>query len=219
MAILDIDRTPDFDIFPELAAQLFSMPIAAISLIDKDRQWFKASLGLAMHEMPREISFCAHAILTPDEFLYVPDATEDARFADNPLVVGDFGLRFYAGFPILGACGRALGALCVIDHVPRTLTQDELGQLRRLAIGVGGALNFHASVRELRKLANSDALTALGNRAGFDERLATAVEQCNRLPDSHVSLLFLDLDGFKSINNETTFEGSRQASSFDSCAR
>ncbi|MET0437174.1 MAG: GAF domain-containing protein, partial [Devosia sp.] len=121
--ILETERTADFDIFPGLASQLFSTPIAAISLIDKDRQWFKASVGLDVVETSRDASFCAHAILHPNEVLYVPDATQDPRFADNPLVVGDFGLRFYAGVPIIGPSGHALGALCVIDREPRNASE------------------------------------------------------------------------------------------------
>ncbi len=198
--ILETERTADFDIFPGLASQLFSTPIAAISLIDKERQWFKASVGLDMVETSRDVSFCAHAILHPNEVLYVPDATQDPRFADNPLVVGDFGLRFYAGVPIIGPSGHALGALCVIDREPRNVSKGTLEQLRQLAIGVGSALRLHASVQAFRKLSMTDPLTGLENRASFNKCLPDALTR-QGLPPPRVGLLFLDLDGFKSIND------------------
>jgi diguanylate cyclase (GGDEF)-like protein len=198
--ILETERTADFDIFPGLASQLFSTPIAAISFIDKDRQWFKASVGLDGTETSRDISFCAHAILCPNEVLYVPDATQDLRFADNPLVVGDFGLRFYAGVPIIGPSGHALGALCVVDREPRHVSEGALEQLKQLAIGVGSALRLHASVQMFQKLSMTDPLTGLANRAGFNKCLSDALTRSGS-PVPHGGLLFLDLDGFKSIND------------------
>ena len=94
-----------------------------VSLVDEDRQWFKSRVGLEAESTPREASFCAHAILEPDRVLTVPDATRDPRFADNPLVTGDFHLRFYAGAPLVTRTGHALGALCAIDRVPRQLDE------------------------------------------------------------------------------------------------
>ncbi|RZA30217.1 MAG: GGDEF domain-containing protein [Proteobacteria bacterium] len=198
--ILETERTADFDVFPALASQLFSAPIAAMSLIDKDRQWFKASVGLDVMENSRDVSFCAHAILCPDEVLYVPDATQDPRFADNPQVVGDFGLRFYAGVPIIGPSGHALGTICVIDSEPRNFSEGALEQLKQLAIGVGSALRLHASMQAFLKLSMTDPLTGLENRAGFNKCLSDALTRPG-MPGPHVGLLFLDLDGFKSIND------------------
>ena len=199
--IIGTERTAEFSIFPTLAKGLCSTPIAAISLVDEDRQWFKASVGLDVSETPRDISFCAHAILNPTEALYVPDATKDPRFADSPLVTGDFGLRFYAGVPITGPSGHALGALCVMDRKPRKVSKGVLQQLKQLAVGVGSALKLHASVQELRKLAVTDALTGLENRAGFNQRLRAALTRRTDTPASRIGLLFLDLDGFKAIND------------------
>ena len=156
--ILGTERTIEFDIFPEIASQLLSTPIAAISFIDTNRQWFKASVGLDIEEMPRNVSFCAQAILRPDEILYVPDATRDPRFADNPLVSGEFGLRFYAGAPIIGPSGHAIGSMCVVDREPRTVSEDRLDQLRKLAIGVGNVLKRHASEQAFRKQEASQAM-------------------------------------------------------------
>lgn len=201
LGIIGTERTTEFDIFPVLAQTLFSVPIAAISLVEESRQWFKASVGLNVTETARDASFCAHAILNPTETLCVPDATKDPRFADNPLVTGEFGLRFYAGAPIIGPSGDPLGALCVIDREPRDVSDGMLEQLRQLAIGVSSALKLHASVQELRTLVVTDSLTGLENRAGFDQRLRDALTRRRRLPALSVGLLFLDLDGFKSIND------------------
>ena len=176
LEILGTGRTADFDIFPGLASQLFEAPMAAISFVDKDRQWFKASVGLDVDETPRDVSFCAHAIMDPDGVLCVPDATKDPRFADNPLVTGSLGLRFYAGAPIMGPNGHAMGTLCVLDRQPREVSPAVLEQLRQLATGVGVAIRLHASVQQLRKLSVTDALTGLVNRAGFNHRLSTLLQ-------------------------------------------
>lgn len=149
--IIGTQPTIHFDIFPELASRLFASPIAAVSLVEEHRQWFKASVGLDVSETPRDVSFCAHAILNPDEVLYVPDATKDPRFADNALVTGDFGLRFYAGAPILGPTGAVVGALCVLDRKAQAATPEQLAQLKTLAIGVGSALKLHSEMDIARK--------------------------------------------------------------------
>lgn len=201
LGIVGTERSAEFDVFPELATTLFNTPVAAISLIERDRLWFKSSVGLDVTEVPRDVGLCSHTILKPDELLYVPDATKDARFADNPLVVGEFGLRFYAGFPILGPSGHALGAICVIDRQPRVLEDRLLDQLRKLALAIGGAIKLHSSVQSLRKLAISDGLTGLLNRAGFEQRVSKVLAQRMLGPSRMTGLLFLDLDRFKSIND------------------
>ncbi|WP_313031627.1 sensor domain-containing phosphodiesterase [Massilia alkalitolerans] len=121
-----------FDRITRTAARLLGVPIALVSLIDKDRQWFKSRTGLDACETPREISFCGHAILS-DEPLVVPDAAQDARFVDNPLVTGDMHLRFYAGVQLYSVDRKKIGTLCVIDSKPRQLGPGELDALRDLA--------------------------------------------------------------------------------------
>lgn len=121
-----------FDRITRTAARLLGVPIALVSLIDKDRQWFKSRTGLDACETPREISFCGHAILS-DEPLVVPDAAQDARFVDNPLVTGDIHLRFYAGVQLYSVDRKKIGTLCVIDSRPRQLGPGELDALRDLA--------------------------------------------------------------------------------------
>ena len=133
LQILDTKADPDFDALTKLAALICQSEISVISLIDKNRQWFKARLNMSELETPRETSFCAHAILQPDILTYVPDALLDPRFADHPNVQTENGIRFYAGAPLLLQPGLALGTLCVVDSVPRELTEDQQNALMLLA--------------------------------------------------------------------------------------
>lgn len=130
--LLDTPPEEAFDRVARLAARALDAPIALISLIDRERQWFKARVGLEVAETPRDLAFCSHAILDSQPLL-VADATQDVRFADNPLVTGAPGIRMYAGVPIVSSGGIALGTLCVIDSVPRTLTAADVNTLQDLA--------------------------------------------------------------------------------------
>lgn len=144
LALLDTPREERFDRYTRMAARMFDVPVALITLIDTDRQWFKSCFGTDETQTPREISFCAHAIHSRD-LLLVPDATLDPRFADNPSVSGGPRIRFYAGFPLHLPSGLAMGTLCLIDQRPRQLNQvqrdllRDLGQLveRELAENLG----------------------------------------------------------------------------------
>jgi len=131
-AILDTLPEKALDDLTALAAQICNTPVAMVSLVDENRQWFKSKVGIDTQETSRDISFCGHAVQQGDLFI-VPDATADPRFADNPLVTGEPHIRFYAGAPLLHPNGQAIGALCVIDHVPRTLTAEQAQTLRVLA--------------------------------------------------------------------------------------
>lgn len=132
LRILDTPQEERFDRLTRIAARLLDAPIALISLIDRDRQWFKSCVGLGVSETPRGISFCGHAILGRQQ-LVIEDTREDERFFDNPLVTGDPHIRFYAGTPLHSADGHALGTLCVIDRKPRTLSAEDRQFLRDLA--------------------------------------------------------------------------------------
>ncbi|MEP6918550.1 MAG: ATP-binding protein [Acidobacteriota bacterium] len=130
--ILDTPGDPAFDDLAALASYICGTPIALINLIDADRQWMKAKVGTDVNEIPREIAFCSHTILS-DDLLMVEDARADQRFADNPLVTSDPNIRFYAGSPLTTADGYALGSICVIDSVPRTLDVEQQQALRALS--------------------------------------------------------------------------------------
>jgi len=139
--LLDSPAEERFDRLTRLAQRLFGVQIALVSLIDAQRQWFKSRQGLDVCETARDISFCGHAILSPDLFV-VPDASVDPRFADNPLVLGPPGIRFYAGAPLSSADGYRLGTLCIIDSTPRTFGETERLMLRDLADLVETEINL-----------------------------------------------------------------------------
>jgi signal transduction histidine kinase len=139
--VLDSGPEQDFDDVVALAANVCDVPMALVTMVDFDRQWFKAQVGTDLTETPRELSFCAHTILGTD-LLVVPDAREDSRFADNPAVHVAGGIRFYAGAPLVTTDGYALGALCVLDSRPRRLEIEQLQALRALARQVTAQLEL-----------------------------------------------------------------------------
>lgn len=149
--ILDTPPAEGFDNLTHLAAMVCDMPIALVSLIDQQRQWFKARVGpLAMPETDRDVAFCSHAILQPG-LMEVPNALEDERFWDNPLVTGELNLRFYAGMPLITVDGYALGTLCVVDQVPRTLTPFQRQALEMLAAQVVAQLDLHRQIEQIQQ--------------------------------------------------------------------
>ncbi len=148
-----VDSLPEeaYDDVVRLASMLCSTPIALVSLIDRDRQWFKARTGLALAQTTRDIAFCDHAIRTPERLMEVEDATRDPRFAGNPLVTGEPGLRFYAGMPLVTPSGAAIGTVCVLDREPRELSpqqREALGSLARLTMNL---LEGRHRLRELER--------------------------------------------------------------------
>jgi two-component system NtrC family sensor kinase len=149
--ILDTLPDPAIDDLSKIAAQICGTPIALVSLVDDDRQWFKAVCGLDAQETSRDMSFCAHAILQPDDVFVVPNALEDDRFADNPLVTGDPYIRFYAGTPLVTQDGYALGSLCVIDREPRELSPDQIDALAALGRQVIDQFEAHRTLRQFKQ--------------------------------------------------------------------
>ncbi|MGB6035461.1 MAG: GAF domain-containing sensor histidine kinase [Cryomorphaceae bacterium] len=136
LKILDTLPERDYDAITAMAAEICDVPISLISLIDKDRQWFKSLLGLDFSQTPREQAFCAHAINDPQNIFEIKNARKDERFHDNPLVAKKGGIVFYAGVPLVTQDGNALGTLCVIDKKPKELTEKQRTALRTLAMGV-----------------------------------------------------------------------------------
>jgi anti-sigma regulatory factor (Ser/Thr protein kinase) len=148
---LDTEPERAFDDLTLLASQLCGVPIAAITLIDDDRQWFKSKIGLGLTETARNVSFCTHAIQTPNEIMVVPNVLEDRRFVNNPFVVGEPLIRFYAGAPLVTEDGHALGTLCVIDKVPRLLTPGQTQALDALRRQVQAQLELRLHLFELKE--------------------------------------------------------------------
>jgi len=226
--ILDTLPEEAYDDIAYLASQICSCPIALVSLIDKNRQWFKSRIGVEASETARDLAFCAHAILEPGELLEISDTRQDPRFAAHPLVVDGPLIRFYAGAPLVTSSGSALGTLCVIDRQPRELSDAQKQALRALSRQVMTQLELRQTVTELsrrsaqqrryeeqlrgyqRKLERSnkllevqtvtDPLTGLFNRRAFLAKLEEESERARRhgLP---LSLALLDVDAFKSYND------------------
>jgi len=192
LRILDTPEEERFDRVTRLARRLFGVPIALVSLVDADRQWFKSRDGLAASSTSRAVSFCGHAI-NQEAPLVVPNAVEDDRFHDNPLVTGDPKIRFYAGHPLRVRGGHRIGTLCVIDRAPREFSEDELASLADLAGMIEDQINRAGA-------ATADPLTGLLNRHALSILAAPllAGARRNRAP---VSLAYLDLDKFKQIND------------------
>ena len=193
--ILDTAPEQEFDDLTRLATSICGTPIALISLVDANRQWFKSKVGVDAPETPRAIAFCAHAILGTDA-LTVHDATQDPRFADNPLVTGEFGLRAYAGVPLSNPEGQAIGTLCVIDTQPRTLNAAQLDALHTLGRQVMSQMELRRQARVLRDaqalVAKSEEQLSLAVAAGgvgfWDWDMAAGTVTMSRLHEELMGL-------------------------------
>ena len=192
LSILDTASEARFDRLTRLAQRLFKVPIALVSLVDEDRQWFKSCIGLPVRQTGRDVSFCGHAILGSAP-LIVHNALEDKRFFDNPLVTDAPHIRFYAGCPIAISSGERVGTLCIIDTKPRDFSAEDIRTLKDLAEMAEDELSAV-------KMAVIDGLTGLLNRVGFSGMAKTTLAFC-RQHRIISSLAFIDLDKFKLIND------------------
>jgi len=192
LEVLDTPPEEPFDNVVSLVRTVLGVPMAAVSLIDEDRQWFKARSGIEATETSRDVSFCTHAIQQVDP-LIVPDATEDPRFAANPLVTGDPRMRSYAGVPLRTSDGYNVGSLCAIDTRARDFTAGEIEMLAKFARIVVDDL-------ELRRIAGRDQLTGALTRRAFLDHAAKEIARFERY-GRPASLAMIDIDRFKSIND------------------
>ncbi|QBE65372.1 GGDEF domain-containing protein [Pseudoduganella lutea] len=192
LQILDSSHEERFDRVTRLAKRLFGVPISLVSLIDEDRQWFKSAQGLDATETPREISFCGHAINQGGLFI-IPNALDDERFNDNPLVTDAPNIRFYAGYVLKLRQGINIGTLCLIDTKPREMDEEDQQLLRDLGEMI------EQEIKSIQ-LATLDELTMISNRRGFMTLVDHSLKVCrrNKLP---ISIALFDLNKFKAIND------------------
>ncbi|BAY81863.1 periplasmic sensor signal transduction histidine kinase [Calothrix parasitica NIES-267] len=149
--VLDTPAEKAFDDLTALAAYICDTPISLISLVDENRQWFKSKVGLETIETPRQLALCAHTILQPERILIVPNALEDERFADNPLVISEPNITFYAGAPLVTPDGFAIGTLCAIDNKPRNLNPEQINALQALSRQVISQLELRINISKLKQ--------------------------------------------------------------------
>jgi len=194
-ALKIIDSAPEerFDRLTRMAKRMFSVPISLVTLVDKDRLWCKSAQGIDVTELPRCGSLCEQAILG-DELFLVPDAQDDERFKNNPLVTNDPHLRFYAGFPLKVSNGYKMGTLCLIDNRPRDLDPEDQELLKDLALMAEQEITAV-------QLSTLDELTMISNRRGFLSLALHSLNICKRNNQAATLILF-DLDHFKPINDQ-----------------
>jgi len=208
-----LDTPPDgaFDRLTRLAGRVFGVPIAIITIVDTDRIWFKSKLGLDVCEIGRDPGLCASCILQ-DDVMVIRDAKNDAVALTNPLVAGEFGLRFYAGAPLKTRDGVNIGTFCLIDRGPREFTDAQQATLADLAAIVVDEMELRTTsrrlivrnmetVEEAEKSANTDLMTGLGNRRAFEADIMEFERMIGVGEFSDLMVAVIDLDGLKQVND------------------
>lgn len=205
--VLDTVPEQTYDDIVFLASQICEVPMASVTLVDSRRQWFKAKIGIDFSETERELSFCSHAILSPDETTIISDTLKDDRFYDHPMVVSEPNIRFYAGAPLVTPEGYAVGTLCALDSKPKQLTLLQKNALAVLSRQIVAQLELRLKIaqleemeRRLRHLTVRDDLTNLYNRRGFFANAEQLIKLARRTK-SPISLIFIDVDGLKQVND------------------
>jgi len=209
MRVVDTPMEERFDRITRLARRVLAVPIAGISLVESDRQWFMSIQGSSVTETSRDISFTGHAIVQ-DDVMIVPDARRDPRFADNPQVIGEPGIVFYAACPLKSPDGFNIGALCVVDTKPRELDESDIEALCDLAVLAESELHSAAanavqaqlleSVSDEHRRAMIDGLTETWNRNGITQFTADALNRA-KIRGHGIALIMVDVDRFKQIND------------------
>jgi diguanylate cyclase (GGDEF)-like protein len=190
--VLDTPAEEPFDRITKLVQLVLDVPLATVSLIDADRQWFKSCVGVSVPGTPRDHAFCDYTIRTREP-MNIPDATLDSRFAENPLVIGEMHIRSYLGVPLSTPDGYNIGALCAMDTRPREFTAEQTAVLASFASLVMDEL-------ELRRIAQTDHLTGAATRRGFTLELDKEIARTRRSGRTS-SLVLLDVDHFKMVND------------------
>lgn len=207
--ILDTPLNPSFERITRLTKKMLDVPIVAISLVDAERQWFKSEQGLNICETNRDVSFCGHAILQDGIFI-IPNALQDERFSDNPLVIDEPHIRFYAGNPIRNQDGYKIGSFCIMDTKPRIISEEEIEELRDMTALVEQQLfshqqkQYHSKImKELDQAKREkliDSLTRVWNRNGIEINFLGHTEQAKH-NQQYLALTMIDIDNFKNIND------------------
>ena len=190
--VLDSPNEAAFDRITHLVKTVLNVPICTVTLIDANRQWFKSCVGVSVRETARDISFCTHTIQRRKP-MYIPDATQDPRFADNPLVMGEPYIRAYLGAPLSTPDGYNVGTLCVLDTSPRMFTPEQFAVLESFASIVVDEL-------ELRRIAHTDHLTGAVSRRNFYMEMEKALSRYKHASTT-AALVMLDIDRFKQVND------------------
>lgn len=210
LKILDTPIEQRFERLTRIVCRALDVPIAAISLVDEQRQWFKSIQGLNCSQTSRDVAFCSHTILQ-NEVMIVPDALEDPRFCENPLVLEDPFIRFYAGFPLTIGDNFRIGTLCAIDQKPRTFSDSQTIVFKDLAEMIQSELSnieltethqiLINDLKDAERAALIDGLTRLWNRVGAEKLMDREWSAASR-NQSEISIAMVDVDNFKAINDE-----------------